>query len=142
MFVNGSFVVPQVPVATGVLPARGMGGLGADCGDDPCTWWDQVWVRDPCLAYLRCATPNDPRVIAMDHGIVAGLTSEAADMAGSALTSVGTNAGTAVGQTLQSTIAGIFENPDGTTNWLVVGVTGAAVIAAVQILGSVLGGRR
>ncbi len=27
------------------------------CGSDPCTWFDNIWVRDGCLSYLRCADP-------------------------------------------------------------------------------------
>lgn len=47
-------------------------GLG-DCGTDPCTWVDNVYVRDACLDYLRCADPNNVLVIGVDQGFGAAV---------------------------------------------------------------------
>jgi hypothetical protein len=52
---------PAAAVSSGV---RGYGsslgdlalGLGdvQGCGDNPCTWFDYVWVSDACSSYLSC----------------------------------------------------------------------------------------
>lgn len=107
-------------------------GLG-DCGTDPCGWTDWVWVSDSCLSYLQCADPSDSRVVAMNKGLVAGVTNTAANMAGSVLTSVGTNAGAATGNTLAALLGGLFVNADGTPNFVTIGV--AAVVGFALLKG-------
>jgi hypothetical protein len=71
--------------------------VNADCGPNPCTWWDEVWVRDPCLAFLRCADPNNPLVIGMDKGFTAGAAAEAGQITGSVLSSAGQALGEGIG---------------------------------------------
>lgn len=117
-------------------------GVGADCGSSPCTWVDEVWVRDECLSYLQQCSPNDPRVIAMQSGFLAGVTSAAADEVGAGLTTVGTNAGNVAGSTLSALATSLFQNPDGTTNWVTVGIAGALGFMVVQPLLGGLSGRR
>jgi hypothetical protein len=99
---------------------RGLRGLGDDCGADPCTWWDQVYMRDACLAYKTCVNPNDPEVVLVNKGLLVG----GAQVAG---TAVGQTAGTAI----ESTVTGLFTNPDAASsalpgplasvNWVMVG---------------------
>lgn len=50
-----------------------IGSIGdtVDCGVNPCTWVDDVYVRDACLAYLTCADPNNLLVIGADQGAIA-----------------------------------------------------------------------
>jgi hypothetical protein len=60
--------IGDVSLATG-LPA-------ASCGVNPCTWVDDIWVRDKCLAFLRCADPCNPLLVgysAADAGNCAAL---------------------------------------------------------------------
>lgn len=61
------------------ISGLGLGNMTTDlvspeCGPNPCTWWDEVWVRDGCLSFLRCADPSNPLVVGMDKGFVAGVT--------------------------------------------------------------------
>jgi hypothetical protein len=80
----------------GPMRISGLGNLGSlgtsttdlsvpSCGDNPCTWWDEVWVRDACLTFLRCADPSNPLVVSMDQGFTAGVAAEAGQIAGSAV---------------------------------------------------------
>lgn len=89
----------------------------AACGVDECGWWDQVWVRDACLTYLRCANPSDPRVIAMDQGFFTG--------AGAAV-------GGAAGQAGRGLLSGLFQNADGTTNFVTVGLIGLLGVVLIS----------
>jgi hypothetical protein len=139
---------PQQLPQTTIAPIKGWNftrgkwrrrGVGADCGSSPCGWFDEVWVSDTCLAYLQQCSPNDPRVIAMQSGFVAGVTSAAANEAGAALSSVGSNAGSAVGTTLSALATSLFQNADGSTNWVTVGIAGALGLALVK---GFSGGRR
>ena len=67
------------------------------CGTvNPCTWWDEVWVRNACLSYLRCADPSNPLVVGMDQGFVAGVT----DLIGQEVASGVQGAGTGVARAL------------------------------------------
>lgn len=113
-----------------------LSGLGdtADCGADPCTWWDDVYMRDPCLAYKACVDPTNFMVQAVNKGLIAATGASALDMAGTVVTAVGAQAGSAVGTTTGQTIKGLFTNPDGTTNWQSVGLVAAAGVVAMMIL--------
>jgi len=48
-------------------------GLGdtSGCGVNPCTWVDDIYVRDSCLAYLACADPTNPLYIGATQGALA-----------------------------------------------------------------------
>lgn len=96
-------------------------GLG-DCGTSPCTWWDEVWVRDDCLAYLQTCNPTDPRVVGMQSGFVAGVTAEAGDV----LSAAGQQLGKAGAKTLSDLLSGLFINADGTPNMTTIVIAGAA----------------
>ena len=80
------------------------------CGDNPCTWFDNVWVSDSCLSFLQCAQPTNLLVTAMSGG------------AGAAV-------GQAVGQTVAGTVGGTAQGVGNT-----VGVSGALMIAAAAAL--------
>jgi len=43
----------------------------ASCGENPCTWVDDIYVRDACLAYLDCADPNNLLAIGAEQGAIA-----------------------------------------------------------------------
>ncbi len=107
-----------------VSDAEPVGGTGTalpiappTCGTDQCSWWDQIWVRDACLAYLRCANPTDPRVIAMDQGFFTG--------AGAAV-------GGAAGQASRGLLSGLFQNADGTVNFVTVGLIGLLGVVLIS----------
>lgn len=73
----------------------GLSGLGstwpsqtpevAACGPSPCTWWDNVYSRDACLEYMKCAIPTDPTTIYLDQGVGAGVGAEVVDAGGGVL---------------------------------------------------------
>jgi hypothetical protein len=46
-------------------------GDATACGDNPCTWLDDIYVRDACLAYLTCEDPSNLLVIGADQGAIA-----------------------------------------------------------------------
>lgn len=116
------------------LGSYGLGDTTEDCSTNPCSWWDQVWVGDTCLAWLQQCNPTDPRVIAMKSGFVAGTVAAAAETIQAGVTPVGVAAGGIAGNTLAALFGGLFVNADGTTNWVTVGVAGVAALAAVEIL--------
>ena len=58
---------PLFPFDPNLVPPAGQ------CGDNPCTWWDNVWARDPCLAYLGCADPNNPLYVGATAGLPAAV---------------------------------------------------------------------
>ncbi len=78
----------------------GLGDLGSTwpsntptvvgCGDsNPCTWWDNVYARDACLNYMKCAIPDDPTTIYLDQGVGAGVGAEAGGVASGVASGVG-----------------------------------------------------
>jgi hypothetical protein len=110
---------------------RGLRGLGDDCGDDPCTWLDQVYMRDACLAYKTCVNPNDPEVVLVTKGLLVG----GAQVAGTAV-------GQTAGQAIKSTVTGLFTNPAnpnapnlfGDVNWVMVGGAFLALLLLPKLL--------
>jgi len=80
------------------------------CGDNPCTWFDNVWVSDACLNYLQCAQPGNILVTAMNQG-------------------TGAAAGQAVGQVATGVVGGAATGIGNT-----VGTNGALIIAAAAML--------
>jgi len=85
----------------------------ADCGPSPCTWVDNIYARDACVAYMSCAAPSDPTTIALTQGTAAGVGAE-------------------VGQTVGDVTTGLFS---GLTN---AGISGWAILAGLAIGGLVL----
>jgi hypothetical protein len=79
----------------GVGDVRGLGGLGstwpsstpevAACGASPCTWWDNVYARDACVEYMKCAIPSDPTTVYLDQGVGAGVGAEVGSVGGGAV---------------------------------------------------------
>lgn len=93
------------------------------CGDNPCTWWDDIWARDACISFLECAYPNDPTTIGFQQGAAAGAGAAAGQMVGGAMAGAGTGLATGlVGDT--SGVGGV--------SWALIG--GAAALLAVVIL--------
>jgi hypothetical protein len=96
-------------------------GLGdaAACGDNPCTWWDEVYLRDACMNYLACADPANPLLITAQRGLIVGGAQVLGQTAG------------------QATAAGVtaaFQNPDGSTNWTFITVAGLGGLLALKLL--------
>jgi hypothetical protein len=120
-----------------LVRGRGVGlrGMGAECGDDPCTWFDAVYLRDACLAYKTCQNPNDPAVILANKGLIVG-----------SATVAGSTVGQAAGQAIESTVTGIFTNPSdpnappnplgglASVNWVMVGGAFLALLLLPRLL--------
>jgi hypothetical protein len=51
------------------------------CGPNPCTWWDNIYARDNCIAFLQCGYPDDPTTIGFTQGVAAGAGAAAGGMA-------------------------------------------------------------
>lgn len=130
-------------IVPGYVPslASGIGDATppASCGDDPCTWVDDIWVRDACLSYLRCANPTSPLVVGMDKGFLPGVATAVGQEGGAIVGAVGQGAGQVVGQTAAGLAQGLFVSSDGSTNWMLIGVVG---IVGFFVLQSVLAGFR
>ena len=92
-------------------------GLGDACGTNPCTWWDDIYVRDACLNYLACADPTNPLYV--------GATKGGLYLAGQA---VGSAAGTAVTELTGGAASGIASAANASP-------TSLAIIGGVAILG-------
>lgn len=111
------------------MSALALSGLGdlQDCGTNPCTWWDNVYLRDACLQYKTCVNPNDPMVILANRGLIVG---------GAQV--VGSTVGGAVGTGVESTVEGIFSSPNPgsapTVNWALIAFVGVLAIVAVPLL--------
>ena len=105
-----------------------------DPSTTPCSWLDDIYVRDSCLSWLRQCNPTDPKVIAMDAGFVAGT----AAYVGQAVAAGGAPLAGAAGKTAGNALAGLFNglfvNTDGSTNWVTVGVAGIAAVFAFKTL--------
>lgn len=99
-------------------------GLGdaPDCGTDPCTWWDNVWVRDACLTYLGCANPADIRYIGAKQG--AGAAAGAA---------VGQEFGGAISGAAKGFASGVGGGAGGST-----GLAGTMLIVGAAMVGALM----
>ena len=105
---------------------RGFGD--ASCGDNPCTWWDDVYLRDACKAFLTCSNPADPLLVMTNQGLIVG---------GAQV--VGSTVGQAVSTGVESAAAGVAVNPStGQINWMTIGLIAAA---ALILLPRLVGGR-
>lgn len=91
--------------------------IQAGCGINPCSAWDQIWVRDGCLSYLRCADPTNPLVVGMDGGFFAG---------------TGAAVGSAAGSTASGVLSGLFQNRDGTVNWISLALIGIGAMVLLK----------
>jgi hypothetical protein len=118
---------------TMLVRGRGLRGMGADCGEDPCTWFDAVYARDACLAYKLCATPNDPATIMESKGLLVG-----------GATVAGTAVGTAAGQGVRTAVTSLFTNPEdpenpfpnplAAVNWVMVGGAFLALLLVPRLI--------
>lgn len=116
------------------MPVLSITGLGdiPDCGTDPCTWWDSIYMRDACLQYKTCVNPNDPAVILVTQGLIVG---------GAQV--VGQTAGSAVGGGIQAAINGLVGGGNGTPiNWGTIALVGIAGVIGIMLLRPLLTGRR
>jgi hypothetical protein len=90
--------------------------VNANCGDNPCTWLDDVWVSDACLAFLECAQPTNILVTSMTQG-------------------TGAAVGQAAGSVAASTVGGVasgIANVAGTNGTLII-VAAAALLLVVAM---------
>lgn len=102
-------------------------GMGADCGDNPCTWWDDVYLRNACMAYLACADPANPLLVmsspdqgGQGRGLIVG---------GSQVV------GSTIGQALETGAESVAVNPaTGQMNWLAIGLIGIGLLLVVPRL--------
>lgn len=63
----------------------------AACGPSPCTWLDNVYARDACVTYMKCAAPNDPTTIGFTQGAAAGVGAEVGQAVGSTVSNLGSS---------------------------------------------------
>jgi hypothetical protein len=87
------------------------------CGDNPCTWFDNVYVGDPCLTFLKCADPSNL--------LVTGATQGAGAMTGQAV-------GQEIGGFFGGLGTGFGQNPGGSSLLLIGGAV--ALILALSLL--------
>lgn len=112
------------------------GGLGDDCANNPCSWWDDVYLRDSCMSYLQSCDPNNALLTVVQKGLIVG----GAQVVGG---TVGTAANTATTSFVDSLFGNDPTNPQGSgTNWGMVALFAAGGIGALMILPKLLGGRR
>ncbi len=104
-----------------------MRGLGdtSDCGVNPCTWWDNLWMRDACLQYRTCVNPNDPMATLVTQGTIVG----GAEVVGSTI-------GTAIGSGTQAAVQGLVGGgPTGApVNWGTIAVIGIVGVLGVMLV--------
>lgn len=84
-----------------------------NCGANPCTWLDEIWASDDCVAYMQCAQPTS--VIAT----------------GSIVTSAIAQTGAAVGQGISQGTTGFFSSQ--TPLSIGVLIVAGLVIAAIAV---------
>lgn len=95
-------------------------GDASNCGVNPCTWWDNIYASDACLAYNQCANPTAPSTVLESQGLIAG---------GSQI----------LGQTAQSSVTGFIQGLTqdpitGQTNWTNVFVLVGGVVLLLMLL--------
>lgn len=122
---------PGVDIAPSSLPSS-----TPQCGSTPCSWIDDIYVRDACVEYMRCVAPNSNVAIdaaaketadAMSVGDVAqgagqvagGITSEVANVVGRFL------GGAAGGATSSMSLSGFL-------------LLGAVALVAITVIPAVL----
>lgn len=119
---------PMMAGGPAIARQRGMGDAAA-CGDDPCTWWDSVWMRDACISYRYCVNPADPLANLVSNGLIVG----GAQTIGQTL-----------GQAVNEAVEGVFNPagiPDPTkpafnwTPWIIGGL--AAVLILPRLTGAI-----
>lgn len=67
----------------------------AACGTNPCTWYDNIYARDACVAYMQCSIPTDPTTTYMVEGASAGVTAAVGQDVGAVANVVGDVVGNA-----------------------------------------------
>ena len=63
----------------------GQGVQSASCGQDPCDFWDYLWVSDECSAWLQCAGQPPVTFSSVLGSGAASITSGAATVAGAGI---------------------------------------------------------
>lgn len=110
------------------LSISGLGDAAA-CGTSPCTWWDDIYVRDACVNYLACANPNDVRYIGATQGAGAAIGASFGQTVGGAVSGAG--------QGLWAALTGGQPSQAGGTMVIIAGVA----LAGLLVLGFVLSKR-
>jgi hypothetical protein len=98
------------------------------CGDNPCTWWDDIYARDACITFLECAYPNDPTTIGFEQGALVGAGAAAGQAVGGTVSAAGTGLITGLTGGDTTTAPGGV----GGVSWALIG--GAAALLAVIVL--------
>lgn len=91
----------------------------ASCGDSPCTWWDDVYASDACLAYTKCVDPTSTFYNLNTYGLIGG-------------TAVG--AGQEINKAASAFVPALFQDPLGNINWASVGMVAIGVVLAYKLL--------
>ncbi len=88
------------------LPHLSLNGLGLGtcndsgaCGENPCGWFDNIWISDACRNFCKCSDPTSWGAIGAD----VALGQEVVGAAGV----IGSAAGTAVGNAVGGVGAGV-----------------------------------
>ena len=98
--------------------------LGDTSTANPCTWWDDVYLTQPCQNYLQANDPTNPLLVMVQQGAIVG----GAQVVGN---TVGTAASTAVNAVTES----IFTDPTtGSTNWTMIALLGIAGFVGFKLL--------
>lgn len=95
------------------------GTTDAPPAGNPCTWWDDIYLRQPCEQYLMQNDPTNPLLVMVQQGAIAG--------GGSVL-------GNAAGQAASNFGSSFFHNLDGSFNWASLALIGALGFVGFEYL--------
>lgn len=86
----------------------------------PCTWWDDIYASDACLAYLRANDPQSTLLRYVDNGLIGGTVVGAAKEFNTSATNA---------------VEALIRNPlDGSINWTSVGIAALVGIVVIKLL--------
>lgn len=115
---------PTIP-NYGRMSLSGLGALGAPCadsgtcGENPCTWWDNVWISDACRNFCKCSEPASWGAVGADVAL------------GNELVSAAGVVGKAIGSAVGGTAQGIGSQLD-ISGYILLGIGAFVLILAMK----------
>ncbi len=102
--------------------------LGDTSSANPCTWWDDIYLTQPCQNYLQANDPTNPLLVMVQQGAIVG---------GAQV--LGTTVGTSVSTAVNATATSLFVDPTtGNLNITTILVVGLGLYVTMKLIGKFL----
>lgn len=129
--------MPMIPSGPVPVNLRGLGAgwsseipSSSQCGNNPCSWFDNVYLSSDCVNFLRCADPTNSLVTRADEGILQAIGQTAGGMVGGTVGNFGGSLASSAGESFWDSLGD--HGPAGAVGG------GLIVVAAIAIAAFVL----